>query len=360
MVRFLFSLVLLFSLSSSCVFSQNFSPIVDYHSTENSQDEVVDIAVKIANNYFYYTIISPDKIVKWKKTPICVFVSNDLNKDIVIEAFKEWEKASSNLLKFEFVNDPVASDISVFSVDKLETSVENRTFQGGLTKPYSIKDRILKAEILLITINPVSKKLLDNDKIYTILLHEIGHSIGFMGHSPYSDDVMFPYPSSKKMHLTSRDVKTLHMIYGQTKIDEKEQKQVMQQRIDAIKNNIQKDPKSIILRLNLADLYRYNRSFKQAISVYQQAIQIDKNVSQPYYCIAISYYSMGQKKQAIEYCEKALSIEPKNTTYLFTLVKIHSELCQSKKAKAVLADFISKNPELKQDMFVKSAIKIIK
>ncbi len=46
-----------------------------------------------------------------------------------------------------------------------------------------------------------------------VCLHEIGHALGLVHHSQDPHDVMYPYLIAAERDLTSRDIKTIHMLY---------------------------------------------------------------------------------------------------------------------------------------------------
>jgi predicted Zn-dependent protease len=49
----------------------------------------------------------------------------------------------------------------------------------------------------------------------SVARHEIGHAIGLWGHSPNPDDIMYFSQVSKSPLISSRDLRTLHRVYGQ-------------------------------------------------------------------------------------------------------------------------------------------------
>jgi predicted Zn-dependent protease len=49
----------------------------------------------------------------------------------------------------------------------------------------------------------------------SVARHEIGHAIGLWGHSPNPDDIMYFSQVNKAPLISSRDLRTLHRVYGQ-------------------------------------------------------------------------------------------------------------------------------------------------
>lgn len=50
----------------------------------------------------------------------------------------------------------------------------------------------------------------------SVARHEVGHAIGLWGHSPNPDDIMYFSQVSKAPLISSRDLRTLHRVYGQS------------------------------------------------------------------------------------------------------------------------------------------------
>jgi predicted Zn-dependent protease len=50
-----------------------------------------------------------------------------------------------------------------------------------------------------------------------VIVHEIGHALGLLGHSPLRDDVMFAILADEPVQRpTERDLATLRRLYKQT------------------------------------------------------------------------------------------------------------------------------------------------
>ncbi len=54
------------------------------------------------------------------------------------------------------------------------------------------------------------------DDLYMTMLHEMGHALGLLGHSPEPDDVMYEKGHWLSDGLTERDRSTLHMLYSRS------------------------------------------------------------------------------------------------------------------------------------------------
>lgn len=203
------------------------------------------------------------------KMPITIFINDGSVKpykryydDAAKEAFKEWETASENKIKFQFINDPMKADIQVdwcenfedfawqpkLKTDDISAEKERIKYRkanaavqagsmlamvagsmvgvpflgtagylgGSLAAPYlgykGTKNEKLSPDV------KINTKVLENlpedqvkAKIKQIALHQIGHAVGIYGHSSDPNDIM--YSDFKVMKLSERDIKTIREIY---------------------------------------------------------------------------------------------------------------------------------------------------
>jgi len=52
------------------------------------------------------------------------------------------------------------------------------------------------------------------EDLYLTMLHEMGHALGLLGHSPYAEDVMYEKGSWQTEGLTERDRNTMRLLYS--------------------------------------------------------------------------------------------------------------------------------------------------
>lgn len=131
---------------------------------------------------------------------------------ILIEAFKKWQSASNDKVRFEFVDKVENSDIDCVWKDDPTEAVFKA--EGGHAHLETLGGKIKHAKIYLLTV--WSMNLTPTDAIMgKLALHEVGHSLGILGHSDNRDDIMFFTidVSPKEGQVSPRDVKTLGELY---------------------------------------------------------------------------------------------------------------------------------------------------
>ena len=147
------------------------------------------------------------------------------------KAFNEWESASKGKVKFLYVSSPKqAQDIVVFndmfSGDELGTTAVKQTViclamqtkrVNGVTQEFCPQKSLSYVNVTIITIaakNPHSYEKMNNQDIYLVMLHEIGHSLG-LNHTNNPNDLMYPTKEKRGAKgITQNDIKALYAVYG--------------------------------------------------------------------------------------------------------------------------------------------------
>lgn len=75
-----------------------------------------------------------------------------------------------------------------------------------------------------------------------------------------------------------------------------------------------------------------------AFDLLRHCVEIDSTKSEAYYFLAQYYSALKQKEQAVAYIEKAVALEPTNSTYQETLANAYINLRQYEKAAVVLEE----------------------
>ncbi len=132
------------------------------------------------------------------------------------EAFRQWAEASKDRVAFEFIKKPEGADIDwVWTNDASKVS---SVAEGGETNVTYDGSKIKHATVTVLTTNPAMNSPLSPNQIRAVSLHEIGHAIGLIGHSPKPQDIMFCSmpPAMSKPTLSVRDVHTIEKLYSQS------------------------------------------------------------------------------------------------------------------------------------------------
>ena len=223
---------------------------------------------------------------------------------------------------------------------------------GGLTKTYHQNNTIVKAEIILLDKDKKGAPL-SKDNMYRLALHEIGHSLGIVGHSPNFSDVMSLRDIRDESKITARDVNTLKLIYSNSPDNLALQKDILIEKLKAQENFVSKDPSNKLQLMILAGMYKN-------LEMYSESIKIDPNVAQAYYSLGVCYYKIGQKKKSLVFFKSAIEKEPDNIIFLKAFVKVCKETKNNQTARIYVNKYLEKYPDSKNDPVMKRILNEIK
>ncbi len=126
-----------------------------------------------------------------------------------------WCAALENQLSYRQVSIKEQADIRVSwvnSIDSQAYSEEGRTaYTAGLMTPHYQGDRIDYMDVKIATFDILGKPQ-SSEQIHAVAVHELGHSLGLMGHSDQPGDIM--YSENRSVIKPSlRDVITIRRLY---------------------------------------------------------------------------------------------------------------------------------------------------
>jgi tetratricopeptide (TPR) repeat protein len=179
------------------------------------------------NTTDYFNAATRGHLYWWHKNgkPIKVFMSSVDCPDpklleIVRKAFDAWSNAS-NQIWFEFVGDPKKADMKILWT--ADVKQVHDPGEGGEARCEYTDDRIDKAQVMFLTTRMIMHGELMPEKTRWFALHEIGHALGLLGHSPNHEDIMYwACPGTfAEVKLSPRDIQTIQMLYSSTNGEKK-------------------------------------------------------------------------------------------------------------------------------------------
>jgi len=179
-----------------------------------------------SGDYFYE--IARDYARKWPQSrfPLKVYIPSDASSSKIAgyrpefraamhDAFLDWQTQSHGLVNFRFVDDASQSDIDCTWIPD-NSGMDNKCWWGQ-TKTEEPKSpaELDHAKITLVTTESDRRHSAPVKRIRVIALHEVGHALGFLGHSPSAGDIMYPAKTdaTTERELSSRDLQTLAHLY---------------------------------------------------------------------------------------------------------------------------------------------------
>jgi tetratricopeptide (TPR) repeat protein len=264
----------------------------------------------------YFTTATASGVHKWNEDrfPLNVFIppvnsqlgANKLQvayTSALHQAFVQWQFATNNRVRFQFTDSPKDADIVCGWTTNPHELLEpfrfaetRHTFDKGL--------QITHANILMLmplgmekSPGPVGRRVLSR-----IALHEIGHALGIIDHSPNPADIMYfcsamqNFPAS----LTTRDAQTIIHLYRPEvtyqppsarvrsliqSASERESDHCFAEAVDRLEFAWRLAPTSTLTRISLSNglhklglQYIIDKKYPQAISTINRAIDLVESI----------------------------------------------------------------------------------
>lgn len=290
------------------------------------------IKATVIDSYFR-SVASSGKIIRWNKStfPLKVYVQDSADvpeyyREVVMSAYKSWERASEGLVSFNFVEDASDADMKCYFKN---TSNKNSIGQHSFT----INGNKITDSTIVFNKTDAKNKSLDSKQLYSSALQEIGHSLGLTGKSTSIYDVMYPIGTKFNTEITRRDLKTLGLLYSVkpdvTNIpltsDEQAQLLTVSEVLNTLNVPVTNDTKNldevvasdVSTHLALAEQYRRRAEYDKAAKEYQAVAQAKtdrRSKSEVYYEVAVMYLDAEEYSNAKSCAEIAMATDTNDLT----------------------------------------------
>ena len=298
---------------------------------------------KIGANYIDKVSMS-NQIVRWEDDafPLKVYINGDsYHTGIVKNAFNYWAKITKNFVSFAYVDDSSDANIVVTITGDAKTNCPNGEcyYAAAMTTP-DIKNNILKRMNLLLYRSDPNGRAYSDDKFYRTTLHEIGHTLGIMGHSENPEDLMYSsgqhsysdYFAEYRSALSRQDINTLNYLYMivphiSNVPDNKKNtinkihpnvvlgttNEIRRRDIQTAINYINGAPNLSVGYISLANTYTNAEMYDKALETYKKAFDLSIDKEEKYqivYNMSITALKMHDRDLALQYAQYAQKISP--------------------------------------------------
>ena len=291
------------------------------------------IKAAVIDSYFRNIVKDSNRIVRWNKStfPLKVYIQDSADvpeyyREVVMSAYQAWERASEGLVSFDFVENASDADMKCYfknTDNKKSIGVHAFTISGN---------RITDSTIIFNKLDAKNHSL-DSKQLFSSALQEIGHSLGLTGSSPSIYDVMYPIGTKFNTEITTRDLKTLALVYSikpdvtNVPLTATEQAQLftVSEVLNTLNVPVSKDTKNldevvasdVSTHLALAEEYRRRAEYSKAAKEYQAVAQSKtdrRSKSEVYYEIAVMYLDAEEFDNAKSCAEIAMATDENDLT----------------------------------------------
>lgn len=220
------------------------------------------------------------------------------------QAFEDWSQSTNGKLAFVFVPDAAAANMTVNWSNDLHAP--KFVAEGGYATTRSNAEGLEKADIQLLTVDPLKDGPIGTNYLYNLCLHEIGHSLGLVGHSPNPDDIMSTTLISQQ-GLSPRDIRTILALYSADL-------NAPLPMVDEYGRPLSNKAKAERLA-NEAFAALDAQNFQLGVDKYEQALKLDPKTPNAKENIAVALNNLGiadgtDPNKAVEYFRRALYYNP--------------------------------------------------
>ena len=306
-----------------------------------------NILKNIGGNYIEQVPLDR-KIIRWDEEtfPLQIVIKDKSDIELppyyrveILRAFAQWQNASG-FLKFQETKDAKNADIIV-EITPLPPDLckeEVCRYVVGYTTPKYKGSQLKNMTIVLYDKDPYGNYFSDKE-LFNTILHEIGHSLGIMGHSYSSEDLMYmskegnnfysPYRSSFQ-YLSSKDINTIKLLYKLipditntpiNKINTKglvyapvvlgTSQEISSRKLEEAKNYIKNAPDIAGGYIDLGIAYAELNKKSEAEKAMNKALELAQSDNEKYiafYNLSILYLNNKQLDKALEYANNAKNI----------------------------------------------------
>lgn len=295
------------------------------------------------DNYIFNAAQGND-ILRWdiRSFPLKVYYENKNSVpsyyiENIEKALQLWTN-STNFVKFTKAQNSNDADIVINFADLPSDICSDGIckYTVAYTEPVIGTDKLLKRmNLTFYKTNPRNENF-SALEVYNTALHELGHTLGIMGHSDNSSDLMFAtkdnnnyYFRSENHYLSARDLKTLVLLYRlePTITNTKNLKSEtfyyaplilgsedarLRKKLLEFEKYTRDYPNFASGYINLASVYSDMSDFDSALEKLNIAEHFAKTSDEKYlifYNRAVIYYNLQQQEQALQYAMQAKSIK---------------------------------------------------
>lgn len=331
---------------------------------------------------------SDGQILRWDATkfPLNVYFKNNSTNapqyfvPTIQRAFLQWQGASSQLVRFNFTDDEKNANIIVSinpSTDMKQCEQTNCNYTIAYTTPDIDGNLLKKMNIFFYDSNNLGQPF-SQKEIFNTAIHEIGHSLGIMGHSENPDNIMF-MESNPNEHsyfesmrsdfqsLSQADVNTLRLLYKllpditntpMQQFNTEHQfyphivlgsdEQITSQKILEAENYIQRAPDLPNGYIDLAAAYEDLKKYDKSLDALEQALQNCSNNAEKfmvYYNTAVIYMNLKDWQNCLQYADLASQADPTSSDSQGLMAMAYYNMGHKTEAKQAYAEAIAAEPD---------------
>ena len=339
--------------------NNNTKPLPEKVSTD-FPGNYIDRAISYGHLYRWHTDTFPLKVYIENNPELPDYYYKEVKK-----AFMQWQKASKNYITFVFEDVKDRADIRCTFPKNFDREISGSTITGGISS-FKIIDGFISYSQIEFAVYDIKNKYVSRKILYSIALHEIGHSLGIRGHSVNPDDIMYPTLKHFKTKISLGDISTLKLLYSivpdiSNKTFSQEDKQNLAQASDILgdykgripielqntREDIQNSRASKDKVGRIAALYYAMKNYEAAVQNYNKllpSVDDSETKSNIYYKLALSYKNLNKYDEALKSAREAYELN-KNSDTAYLLAQIYYETGDYKSAKSFSRSYLDVYPK---------------